>query len=91
MYFFLEMAKLNFQHHYSSLSSDNIDYYMICIKHLCWVVLFQDSLMNRKKKKSFCKITNVFTVTFDQFNAFFMNINLFKKRTPNVRDVQDLF
>ncbi len=33
--------------------------------------------------ETFCNIINVFTVTFDQFNASLLNknINLFKKRT----------
>ncbi len=32
---------------------------------------FQDSLINRMFKRTFCSIINVFTVTFDQFNASF--------------------
>ncbi len=41
--------------------------------------IFQDSLMNRKFKRTtfaieiFCNIINVFTFNFDQFNASFLN------------------
>ncbi len=43
--------------------------------------IFQDSHMNRKFKsfeiEIFCNIINVFTFTFDQFNASLMDKNVF--------------
>jgi len=48
--------------------------------------IFQDSLMNRKFKRTtsiwiFCNIMNVFTIIFEKCNASFVNksINFFKK------------
>ncbi len=46
-------------------------------------ILFQDSLMNKKLKRTvfiwnrlFCNIINVFIATFDKFNASLVNKNI---------------
>ncbi len=58
---------------------------------MCWLIflwklyiLFQDSLMNKKLKRTvfiwnrlyFCNIINVFIATFDKFNASLVNKNI---------------
>ncbi len=72
--------------------SINIYFYYQCWKQMCFLkmsrkpryIWFQDCLMNRKIIWKlifgiFCNIINVFTVTFDHFNASLLNsINILK-------------
>ncbi len=100
-YMLFMWSNLNFQHHYSSVTWSFRNHYNMLISSLrnitnyyqCWKLFFRILWWIESSNEEYLfkililyNIINVLTVTFDQFNAFFLNksINFFWKYSVRI-------